>query len=153
MEFDFIGPNDKPAMAILSTPEWLEAAKAALFELGYKVHTPTTHEEFSSRFGQVQYQVIITEVLFAATKPSENVSLVTLQRMPMTLRRHAAIILLGEEFHTLNAMQAFQQSVHAVVHPHELSTLPQIVQQVVADNDLLMGIYRDTQLRMAQGKI
>jgi hypothetical protein len=152
MEFDFIGPNDKPAMALLSTPDWLETAKAALCALGYKVHAPQSHEEFTLRFGQVQYQVVITELLFAATTAAENLSLLSLQRTPMALRRHAVIILLGHEFQSLNPLQAFQQSVHAVVNPHELPTLGQIVQQVVAENNLLLGVFRDTQLHIAQGK-
>ena len=37
--FEFISASDKPALLAFSTPEWLEAAKTALTELGYKVHT------------------------------------------------------------------------------------------------------------------
>lgn len=153
MEFDFIGPNDKPAMALLSTPNWLETAKAVLAELGYKVHAPASFEEFTQRFGQVQYQVVITELLFAASTAAENATLLSLQRMPMSMRRHAAIILIGHEFESLNEMQAFQQSVHAVVNPRQLVSLGQIVQRVVAENDLLLGVFRDTQLRIAKGNI
>jgi len=153
MEFDFIGPNDKPAMALLSTPSWLETAKAVLTELGYKVRAPPSFEDFTQRFGQVQYQVVITELLFAASTAAENATLLSLQRMPMSMRRHAAIILIGHEFESLNAMQAFQQSVHAVVNPRQLASLGQIVQRVVAENDLLLGVFRDTQLRIAQGQV
>jgi DNA-binding NtrC family response regulator len=153
MEFDFISPNDKPAMVLLSTPDWLEIAKTALAELGYKVHAPPTHEEFAQRFGQVQYQVVVTELLFAAATAAENVSLLSLQQMPMGLRRHTVVILIGHEFQSLNAMQAFQQSVHAVVNPRQLASLGQIVQQAVAENDLRLGVLRDTQLRIAKGTI
>jgi hypothetical protein len=153
MEFDFIGPSDKPALALLTSPEWLETARNALVELGYKVHSPQTHEEFASRFAQIQYQVIITEVLFNANTPGENLSLTSLQKMPMNLRRHTVILLIGYEFQTLNAMQAMQFSVHAVIHPQELPSLNQIIQQVVAENNLRLGILRDTQLRIAQGKL
>jgi DNA-binding NtrC family response regulator len=153
LEFDFIGPNDKPALVLLSTPDWLDTAKATLYELGYKVHALTSHEEFASRFAQVQYQVVITELMFAASTPGENVSLLNLQRMQMNQRRHACIVMLGYEFETLNAMQAFQQSVHAVVNPLELPSLGQIIQQVVSDTNLMLGIYRDTQTRIIQGKL
>ena len=36
-KFDFISATDKPALLAFSTPEWLEAAKTALNELGFKV--------------------------------------------------------------------------------------------------------------------
>ncbi len=56
--FDFVSADDKPALIAFSTPEWLETAKAALRELGYKVHTAATHSDFLVRFGQVHYQVV-----------------------------------------------------------------------------------------------
>ncbi len=41
--FDFISTADKPALLAFSTPEWLDTARTALAELGYKVHTAATH--------------------------------------------------------------------------------------------------------------
>ena len=35
-QFDFVSTTDKPALLAFSTPEWLEAARSALAELGYK---------------------------------------------------------------------------------------------------------------------
>ena len=65
-ELEFIGPNDKPALLALSTPEWLDAAKNVLLEIGYKVHAASNHDDFIVRFGRLQYQVVILEDLFAA---------------------------------------------------------------------------------------
>jgi hypothetical protein len=59
---------------------------------------------------------------------------------------------MGPSFQTLHPMQAYQQSVHAVLNPSEIANLDQIVQKVVADNNLFLHIYRDTQNRIAQGK-
>ena len=84
--------------------------------------------------------------------PEENQALRNVQLMPMGLRRHAVIILIGNSFQSLHAMQAFRQSVHAVVNPADLHGLKQIIQQVVADTDLFLIMYRDSQTRIAQGK-
>ncbi|PYJ00684.1 MAG: hypothetical protein DME25_20075 [Verrucomicrobia bacterium] len=92
-KFDFVSTTDKPALLAFSTPEWLEAARTALNELGYKVHTAATHGDFLIRFSQVRYQVVIVEELFAANQPGENLTLQALQRMPMPQRRHATVIL------------------------------------------------------------
>ena len=90
-KFDFVSTTDKPALLAFSTPEWLEAARTALNELGYKVHTAATHGDFLIRFSQVRYQVVIVEELFAANQPGENLTLQALQRMPMPQRRHASM--------------------------------------------------------------
>ena len=73
--FDFVGSNDKPALIAFSTPDWLDTAKTALQELGYKVHTAATHSDFLLRFTQAQYQVVLVEELFGANSIDENLTL------------------------------------------------------------------------------
>ena len=73
--FDFISATDKPALLAFSTPEWLEAAKTALTELGVKVPTAATHGDFSIRFSAIRYQVVVVEELFAANTMAENLTL------------------------------------------------------------------------------
>ena len=146
-KFEFIGTDDKPALLAFSTPEWLEIARTALEELGYKVHTAATHSDFLIRFSQVHYQVVIVEELFAANNIGENLTLQALQSMPMNQRRHATIILLGDSFQTFTPMQAFQQSVHAVINSSELFLLKQLIEKAVADNVLFLTGFREAQAR------
>jgi hypothetical protein len=146
-KFDFISANDKPALLAFSTPEWLDAAKAALTELGYKVHTAATHSDFLIRFSQIRYQVVVVEELFAANNIGENLTLQALQTMPMAQRRHSTIILFGESFQTFTPMQAFQQSVHAVISSSELFLLKQLIEKAVADNTLFLHSFREAQRR------
>jgi hypothetical protein len=141
--FEFISTSDKPALLAFSTPEWLDAAKTALTELGYKVHTAATHSDFLVRFSQVHYQVVILEELFAANNPSENLTLQALQNMPMSQRRHATVILLGDSFQTFMPLQAFQQSVHAVINTSELFLLKQLIEKALADNTLFLHSFRE----------
>src|SRR5258707_1827599 len=146
-KFDFISATDKPALLAFSTPEWLDAAKSALSELGYKVHTAATHSDFLIRFSQIRYQVVVLEELFAANELSENLTLQALQNMPMSQLLHATVILFGESFQTFTPMQAFQQSVHAVINSSELFLLKQLIEKAVADNNLFLNSYREAQTR------
>jgi len=145
--FDFISATDKPALLAFSTPEWLDAAKAALTELGYKVHTAATHSDFLIRYSQVRYQVLVIEELFAANDLSENLTLQALQHMPMGQRRHTTTILFGNSFQTFTPMQAFQHSVHAVINSSELFLLKQLIEKAVADNTLFLHSFREAQTR------
>ena len=145
--FDFISASDKPALLAFSTPEWLDAARAALNELGYKVHTAATHGDFLIRFSQIHYQVVIVEELFAANTMAENLTLHALQNMPMNQRRHATVLLFGNSFQTFTPLQAFQHSVHAVINSSELFLLKQLIEKAVADNTLFLHSYREAQGR------
>src|ERR1041384_6943220 len=140
-KFDFISASDKPALLAFSTPEWLDAAKTALTELGYKVHTAATHSDFLIRFSQVRYQVVVLEECFAANTVEENLTLRSLQNMQMNHRRHATVILFGNSFQTFTPMQAFQQSVHAVINSSELFLLKQLIENAVADTILFLHSY------------
>ena len=146
-KFDFISTTDKPALLAFSTPEWLEAANSALTELGYKVHTAATHSDFLVRFSQIHYQVVIVEERFAANDLSENLTLRALQDMPMGQRRHATVILFGDSFQTFMPLQAFQQSVHAVINSSELFLLKQLIEKAIADNTLFLHGFREAQTR------
>jgi hypothetical protein len=146
-KFEFISTTDKPALLAFSSPEWLEAARGALNELGYKVHTAATHGDFLIRFSQIRYQVVIVEELFAANDITENLTLQALQNMPMGQRRHATVILFGNSFQTFTPMQAFQQSVHAVINSSELFLLKQLIEKAVADNTLFLHSFREAQSR------
>src|SRR2546423_8819021 len=149
--FDFLTTTDKPALIALGTPEWQELAKAALAELGYKVHMAATHGDFITNFTQVAYQIVIIEECFAADTAPENRSLVFLQTPQMRLRRHSTIILVGDSFTSFNPMQAFQLGVHLVVNRSEMLLLIQFIQTAVADNDMFLHSYRETQRRIQQG--
>lgn len=145
LEFDFLTATDKPALIGLSTVELQESARSALDQLGYKVHTAVNHGEFLHKFGQVPYQVVILEEMFAAATPEENESLNALRRMPMSTRRQSTVLLFGYNMATFNPMQAFQQCVHAVINPSEMFLLIQLIQKAVADNDMFQHTFREAQ--------
>jgi hypothetical protein len=147
-KFEFISASDKPALLAFSTPEWLEVAKTALTELGYKVHTAATHGDFLIRFSQIRYEVVVLEERFAANNIAENLTLNSLQHMATNLRRHATVILLGDSFQTFTPLQAFQQSVHAVINTSELFLLKQLIEKAVADNSIFLHAYREAQAKI-----
>ena len=146
--FDFVGTEDKPALIAFSTPEWLQEAKAALQDLGYKVHTAATHSDFLMRFSQAHYQVVLLEELFGANTPDENLTLKALQTMPVNQRRHATIMLIGNAFQTFTPMEAFQNCVHAVFNSSEMFLLKQLIEKAVADNQLFLQSYHEVQARI-----
>ncbi|MGD1083820.1 MAG: hypothetical protein ABSA47_03605 [Verrucomicrobiota bacterium] len=147
-EFDFIGPNDLPALVAISTPDALAIAKATLQEMGYKVHTVESHIQFETRYNQINYQVVVMEDIFAGNPLEDNPSLIFLQNLPMGQRRYAVTFLVGGGFETLNTLQAFAQSVHCVINYTELPMLGQLIQKTIAENNLFLSTFREVQERV-----
>jgi hypothetical protein len=152
IDLDFLNPSYKPALLALSAQDVITACKDILRELNYKVLVAASHEDFTARFNNIQFQVVILEEDFASHTAGGNLTLRTLQRLPMQQRRHATIVLLGHNFQTLHTLQAYAHSVHAVVNWADLGSLSQIIQQVVAENTLFLNVFREAQLRVGSGK-
>jgi hypothetical protein len=149
-EFDIISPGDQPALLAISTPEIIGVVKTALIELGYKVHIVGNYEQFELRYNQINYQIVVIEETFGEADLMMNPALRMVQNLPMSLRRHAVIFLVGPSMETLNTMQAFAQSVHCVVNYSELQILTELVQKTVAENEMFLNTYRDVQRRVYQ---
>lgn len=152
IEFEILSPTDRPALIAITAADMQQYVGGVLDQLGFKVHSASTHDEFLDRFSRVQYEVVLIEDNFMGSTPDQNVALVTLQGMPMMARRHATVFVLGDHFQTLDPMQAFQQSAHAVVNRVDVDKLMLVVQQVVNDTGMFLNAYRDVQARIALGK-
>jgi hypothetical protein len=149
--FDFISVTDRPALLALTTPDWQEAARAALVELGYKVQHAAGHTDFIANFIQVPFQVVVIEEHFSPEGDTPSRSLSFLQSAPMNLRRHCVIVLVGDSFTSFDTMEAYQRGVQLVVNRSEMPLLAQFIQKAVGDNDLFLHPYREAQRRFAAG--
>jgi DNA-binding NtrC family response regulator len=152
LDLEILAPTDRPVLLGISSPDILDYARGVLDQMGYKVHTAINHEEFLDRFARVNYEIILLEDTFGGVLPEHNTALSTLQLMPMALRRHATVLLVSDTLPSLDAMQAFHQSVHATINRADMDKLMLIIQQVVNDNTLFLNTYRDVHSRIAQGK-
>ena len=150
LDLELLSPGDKPALLGVSSGDLLTISHSALIELGYKVHISENHEEFLTRFSQFPYQVVVMEETFGGVLREDNAALNELKVMPMNQRRHAVAILLGDEFHTLDPMEAFRQSVHAVVNRADMDKAQLIFQQVVSDFTSFLHVYRGVQEKLAE---
>jgi hypothetical protein len=149
VDLDFLNPSYKPALLALSAEDTLAVCREFLRELSFKVLVAGNHDDFIARFNNIQFQLVVIDESFASRTPDENVSLHHIKNMPMNHRRHTTIVLLGHTFQTLHPMQAFAHSVHAVVNWADFGSISQVIQQVVADNNLFLGTFRESQARIA----
>src|SRR5215510_13427165 len=116
---DFFELGDQTSL-VCADPATTELVRSVLKELGYKSHVAETAEMAIERFRYTPYDVVIVHEDFAGNSLLTNSLLNYLATLPMGQRRHAFVGLIGSSFKTLDAMQAFTQSVHLVVNPADL---------------------------------
>ena len=140
---DFFELGDKTSL-ICGDSSTTEAARATLRELGYKFHIAETPELAIERVRYTNYDCIIVLENFAGGSLRSNAVLNYLTPLPMAQRRFSFVCLVGPSFETLDAMQAFAQSVHLVLNPADLPNLTAILKKGLAEFELLYRAYKDT---------
>ena len=141
-KMDFFELGDKKSL-VCADPTFTQVIRGVLREIGYKSHTAETGETAIERVRYEAYDVIIIQENFAGSSLRSNAVLNYLQPLPMNQRRYSFVCLIGPSFKTLDAMQAFAQSVHVVVNPADLPNLSAILKKSLAEFDLLYKVYKD----------
>jgi len=148
-KMDFFELGDKTSL-ICGDSSTVETAKDTLLELRFKFHTDETPELAIERMRYTNYDCIILHENFAGSSLRSNAVLNFLSALPMAQRRHWFVCLLGPSFKTLDAMQAFAQSVHLVLSPVDLPNLTAILRKSLAENELLYRSYKDILAAMGE---
>jgi hypothetical protein len=148
-KMDFFELGDKTSL-ICADPNTAEVVKTTLRELGFKFHIAETPELAVERTRYTKYDCIAIHENFAGSSLRSNAVLNYLALLPMAVRRYSFVCLIGPSFKTLDAMQAFGQSVHLVLNPSDLPNLGPILKKGLAEFDLLYRAHRDTIAEMGE---
>ena len=148
-KMDFFELGDKTSLICADT-NTSQAAKDALRELGFKFHTAETPELSLERMRHTSYDCIILHENFAGSSLRSNEVLHHLSPLPMSQRRHSFVCLIGPSFKTLDAMQAFAQSVHLVLNPSDLSNLGPILKKGLVEFEALYRVYKEAYAAMGE---
>jgi hypothetical protein len=142
-KMDFFEIGDKTALICVDAIS-SETVKATLRELGFKFHIVEAPEVAVDRLRYTHYDVVILHENFVGASLKSNPVLHFLAWLPMAQRRNSFVCLIGPSFKTLDAMQAFAQSVHLVMNPGDLPNLTAILKKGLAEFELLYRTYKET---------
>lgn len=142
-KLDFFEVGDKASL-ICADRETTGAVERTLQELGFKFHTAETMDAAIERIRYTSYDCIILQETFSGSALRTNAALKYLAGLPMSQRRNAFVCLIGPSFETLDAMQAFAQSVHVVINPADLPNFGPIMKKSLAEFDQLYRVYKET---------
>ena len=140
---DFFELGDKTSL-ICADANTAEVVKATLRELGFKFHVAETPEMAVERMRYTNYDCVVVQENFAGSSLRSNAVLNYLAPLPMVQRRYSFVCLIGPSLKTLDAMQAFGQSVHLTLNPVDLPNLGPILKKGLAEFEQLYRTFKDT---------
>ncbi len=149
-EQEFFEVDDKTAL-IADDSTNAETLKTTLGELGYKCHTAETSERAIERMKYTTYDVIAVAETLSGSNLATNGVLRYLTPLPMAQRRNSFVMLVGDSFRTLDAMQAYTQSVHLVVHLNDLANLGAVLKKSLTEFETFYRVYKEVQAAAGEG--
>jgi len=142
VKMEFFELGDKTAL-VCADSSTSEVIRSTLRDLGYKAHAAESAEMATERIRYTQYDCIVVHENFAGSSLRSNPVMNYLAPLPMVQRRHTFVCLVGPSFKTMDAMQAFAQSVQVVVNPVDLPAPTAILKKSLAEFDRLYHVYRE----------
>lgn len=117
---------------------------ATLTELEYKIQRANSAEQAIHKLKFNQYHVIVCHDKFGGTSLEASPLYEYVRDMPMETRRKTFVALAGDNFKTLDNMEALAFSVNLVINQKDMDQLESIMKKSIGDNDTFYKVYRET---------
>jgi CheY-like chemotaxis protein len=129
IRFEIFEPGDKTALVCMDVPEMERLVVEQIRDLGYKVHTVFSVEDFTHKLHTHHYDVVVIAENYAASTLHSNPLLAEAVNAPAAQRQRQVVVLIGASLKTADEMQAFQHSVDLVVSLTDIANLRPIVRR------------------------
>ncbi len=150
-KMDFFEVGDKTSL-ICADANIGEAVQDSLRDLGFKFHTAESQDAAIERMRYNAYDIIAIQEDFTGASLRSNAVLKFLVPLPMAQRRYSMVVLIGSTFKTLDAMQAFGQSVLLVVNTMDLPNSTAILRKSWTEFAALYKVYKDVFASQGENK-
>ncbi len=109
----------------------IEMMRQAVVDLGYTYVTAENTQEAIGKLRFHQFDLIILSDRFDGIALADSPVLRFINQQTMSIRRHMFVVLLGDEFATMDHLAAFALSANLVVHRRDIDNLKPILRQAI----------------------
>lgn len=141
-EIEIYDEHDKIALILdrKNEDQWTEA----LTELEYKLQGAKSPEHAVHKLRFNQYHVVAFHEKYGDTDLKTSPLYEYIRDMPMHTRRKTFVAIVGDNFKTLDNMEALAYSVNLVINQKDMDQLETILKKSIGDNDIFYKVYRET---------
>ncbi len=140
----FFEEDIRLALIMVGNKDQANKIKSVAEDLGYKcVDAPTTRDALGKmRFHHFDF--ILLSDGFDGQELEHSPILNYLNHLNISLRRRIFLVLMSDQFKSLDEMMAFSRSANAVINPKDLERLSGILKKAISDNEKFYKIFTDT---------
>jgi hypothetical protein len=112
--------------------------------LEFKIQRANSPEHAIHKLKFNQYHVVVCHEKFGNTNLEASPLYEYIRDMPMDARRKTFVAVVGDNFKTLDHMEALAYSVNLVINHKDMDQLETILKKAIGDNDMFYKVYRET---------
>lgn len=141
-EIEIYDEHDKIALILdrQNDDQWV----TTLTDLEYKFQRAKSPEHAMHKLRFNQYHVVAIHEKFGDSTLETSPLYAFIRDMPMDTRRKMFIAMVGENFKTLDNMEALAYSVNLVINQKDFDQLEVILKKSIGDNETFYKVYRET---------
>lgn len=132
--FDFLEQGVQTALVCEDDPATREKMSSKLKKMNYGVTEVSSQRDAMKNMRFHVYDLIVLNELFESSTLENNHILRYLNSLNMAMRRDIFVVLVGNNFRTMDNMTAFANSVNIVVNSKDLNQLEMILKKSLADH-------------------
>ena len=141
-DIEIYDEHDKIALILDRTND--DQWATALTELEYKLQRAKSPEHAVHKLRFNQYHVVVFHEKYGDAALETSPLYEYIREMPMHTRRKTFVAIVGDNFKTLDNMEALAYSVNLVVNQKDIDQLETILKKSIGDNDTFYKVYRET---------
>lgn len=149
--FDFVEEDVETALVCESDASIKEKISTAMKGLGYRITEPASVKDALKNMRFHVYNVVIVNETFDTASASTNEVLHYLADLNMSVRRQLFVILISDNFRTMDNMAAFNNSVNLVINTKNIDDAGQIIKRGIADNAAFYHVFKETLKKKGRG--
>jgi CheY-like chemotaxis protein len=142
--FDFISANNESALVCEEDPTIREKVSKTLINMGYHVSEPVSEREALKSMRFHAYDLVVINENFALESGQTSSEVLSyLQNLAAATRRNTFVVLLADNYRTMDNMMAFNKSVNLIINKKNIDDFAAIVKRGLDENKAFYGIFKE----------
>ncbi|MCH8157530.1 MAG: zinc-ribbon domain-containing protein [Nitrospinae bacterium] len=141
---DLVIYDDDDKLALVLDDKNKDLWVKALEELEYKIQFAKSPAHAVHKMKFTRFDLVALHENFGNVALAKSPAYNSIIEMPMSQRRHIFVALLGDQFKTLNNMQAFTTSVNVVINQKDIAKLLDVLKKSIKENEIFYKVYKET---------
>ena len=142
--FDFIEEEGHTALVCESDSTVLKKIVNNLNLLEYHVTVSDSGRDALKKMRYHQYDLVVVNESFSSEGPDANMVLLYLERLNMTVRRQMFVVMISNQYRTMDQMMAFRYSVNIIVNTKNVDDIGKVIQRGLTDYEFFYGVFQET---------